>query len=173
MKKQLLLAALVFSTAGAIAGTLDGFIVNAGFSTSSAADTVTSAAASSEDSKTLNLGVGYAIPLADGKAQVAIMGESVISIGGASTKSLGLSIQPGYYLSDEVVVYGKLGVVSEARTDDSLSGYTVGMGVKFLVAQNTYMGGEIEQVKFKQPSSGNKYNLRDTRFSAKIGYIFE
>ena len=173
MKKQLVLSTLLLASACAFAGPLDGFIVNAGFSTSSAADTVTSAAASSQDSKTINLGAGYAMPFADGRAQVAVMGESVISIGGASTKSLGLSIQPGYYLSDDVVIYGKLGVVSEARTDDSLSGYTVGLGVKFLVAQSTYMGGEIEQVKFKQPSSGNKYNLRDTRVSAKIGYIFE
>ncbi len=173
MFKKTLVASLIgIAAVGAQAADLDGFFVVGGLSTSSASDSVTSAGAT-ETGKTFNLGVGYAMPILDGKAQVAVVGETVISIGGSSTKSVGVSVQPGYYLSDDVVVYGKLGVVSESRSDASLNGTTVGLGVKVKVSQSSYVAGEIEQVKFSAPSNSKvEYNLKDTRVSAKIGFLF-
>ena len=74
-----------------------------------------------------------------------------------------------------MVIYGKIGVVSESRPSDTLSGVTVGLGIKFKIAPSTFIGGEIEQVKFTAPSnstSGVIYNLKDTRLTAKMGYVF-
>lgn len=168
-----ILAATAFSVS-AQAGDLDGTFVTGAISTSSASDTVSSAS-SSEAGKTITVGVGYAIPVADGAVSLGVVGEAVISFGGSSTRSIGASFQPGYYLSDDVVVYGKIGVVSESRSGDSLSGTTVGIGLKYLIAPNTFIGGEIEQIKFTAPTNsttGTTYNLKDTRISGKLGYVF-
>lgn len=176
MRKNLLALAAVLSCAciTANAGSFDGLYVTGGLSTSSASDTVTSAAAS-ESGKTLTLGLGYAMPVLSDHVTLAIVGEATVGFDSASTKSFAASIQPGYYVNDDVVIYGKLGVVSESRSTDTLSGVSFGGGVKFQIAPNTFLGGEIEQIKFKAPTvstTGVTYNLKDTRLSAKLGYVF-
>lgn len=176
MRKKLFALASVLSCAciSANAGSFDGLYVTGGLSTSSASDSVSSAAAA-ESGKTLTLGLGYALPALSEHVTLAFVGEATVGIDSASTKSFAASIQPGYYVNDDVVVYGKLGVVSESRSTDTLSGVSFGAGVKVQIAPNTFLGGEIEQIKFKAPTTsttGVTYNLKDTRLSAKLGYVF-
>lgn len=168
MNKKILLTALTLGcsalfSASALAGDLNGMQVSAALSSSSSENVSNSA-----QDKTITIGFGYSTPITnDGSVVLGGQIDSTIHFGSNSnqTINLGASLQPGYYVNDNVLIYGKIGTFEETKVNTKLHGSTLGVGIKYKVSQNTYVGGEIEHVKFNA--------LKETRISAKVGYLFD
>jgi opacity protein-like surface antigen len=173
-----LIAAATGGTGTAFAGELDGPQFTAALVASNNKDKVADAAASTQGtSKVITLGAGYFVPVNDGLISLGGMAEATVDFGDSSAKSFGFSLQPGYYIQDDLVVYGKLGFITENRTYvKNMEAITLGVGMKYKVSPNMFVGGELEQLNFKAPnnvSAGVSYPLTETRVGFKIGFIFE
>lgn len=145
------------------AGDLDGMQISAALSSSS-----TESVSSTADDKIITIGFGYSQPITqDGQIVLGGQIDSTVHFGSNSNQAINLggSIQPGYYVNDNVLVYGKIGVLQTTQNSIKKSGSTFGVGIKYKVSQSAYMGGEIEQVKVG--------DTRETKVSGKVGYLFE
>lgn len=82
-------------------------------------------------------------------------------------------VKPGYAVSNDVLVYGKLAAVSATGEDSSakisLSGTGYGFGVQVLSGKNVYYQAEFLQTKFDE-KIGNKFSGSAVSFG--IGYKF-
>lgn len=173
-----LIAAVTAGTSTAFAGELDGPQFTAALVASNNKDKVADAASTTTDSnKVITLGAGYFVPVSEGLITLGGMAEATVDFGDSSAKSFGFSIQPGYYIQDDLVVYGKIGFITENRTYvKNMEAITLGVGMKYKVSPNMFLGGEIEQLDFKAPknvAAGVSYPLTETRVSYKIGFIFD
>lgn len=131
------------------------------------------------------LSAGYAAAVTPNLTLGAIVEYSPIS------NQVGISVVPGYALTDQTQAYLKLGWVyspttvdqGPGRSDSSeyLNGGLVGAGVKMLVTKNIYVYAELNYIRFASMRFGSWYgsmpingyaNVDAYNLMAGLGYRF-
>lgn len=77
-------------------------------------------------------------------------------ISASTNNNVGFSIEPGYYLNDKTLAYAKLGYsrMSTKLSDgavsanNSLDGYMLGVGVKYSLDENAFVGAEVVHYEY-------------------------
>jgi opacity protein-like surface antigen len=103
----------------------------------------------------------------------------------ATTKNnIGISFEPGVYLDDKTLVYLKAGYAridsklddGITKTNDSLNGYLYGLGGKYLLSKDIYLGAEFEHYSYGDNtahlSTPSKYKTEQNQALITIGYKF-
>jgi opacity protein-like surface antigen len=89
-----------------------------------------------------------------------------------------LEFTPGFALSKDVLVYGKiasLGATAEAGgNSESISGVGYGLGLRGMVDKNMYwqVGYDLNQYGEKDDGAGGTYKVKSNVFSLGLGYKF-
>jgi outer membrane immunogenic protein len=86
------------------------------------------------------------------------------------------SLEPGFAVSDSVLIYGKLtgnGAISGVtnQTDKTIAGSGLGLGVRYLVSKNFYIQGAYDSVG-EYTGAYTNVNHSSTAFSLGVGYKF-
>lgn len=142
------------------------------------------------DQYTLGLGV-ETNPLASNSARFELNrnGTRIPNNGGTSTlsSSYSLFVSPGMAISNETLVYGKLGYVqisTKGTNDDgsnfpsdASNGYSLGLGLKQLLGKNTFLFGEFNYITIMskdqaQPGVTYKTSASAVNGAVGIGYKF-
>jgi outer membrane immunogenic protein len=106
------------------------------------------------------------------------------SIAATTKNNIGISIEPGYYLDDKTLAYVKVGYAridsklddGTLKTNDSLNGYLFGVGAKYLVDKNIYVGAEFTHYGYgnntAQLTSPTSYKTEQNVGLITLGYQF-
>lgn len=114
-----------------------------------------------------------------GSSKLSDVSDSVNNINASSklNKVWGVVLEPGVYLGDKALAYGKVGWARsslETNTASSLglnqntNGFLFGGGVKFLATSNITIGAEFYKINFSDKSSGTGVNRIDFSSPSQI-----
>jgi len=121
------------------------------------------------------LGVGASASLGNRPAGSFANGSDVYS-----TQNYSLNVEPGYAISKDLLVYGKVSALSASVGSDDGSGTTpvqgvgYGVGLRSMLNQNTYWQVGVDSYRLNDAnlSSGTTAALRGNVVSVGVGYNF-
>lgn len=135
------------------------------------------AAGYSYGNKNLNLAGNVFMNI--GSSKLSDVKDSANNINATSklNKVWGVVIEPGVYLGEKVLAYGKAGwargslettTANNLGLDQNSNGFLFGAGVKFLAASNITVGAEFYKINFSGKSSGTGLNRIDFSSPSQI-----
>lgn len=93
-------------------------------------------------------------------------------------KRYALEFTPGFALSKDMLVYGKVAALNatleNGGSSENLSGVGYGLGLRGMVDKNMYwqVGYDLNQYGEKSDTVGGSYKLKSNVFSLGVGYKF-
>lgn len=206
-KKMALIAALGVAPFAAMAGAFDGPFVQAGVGFANAQTEVNAPAwftsKPSDNNFIGQIAGGYSQSFGQfnlagsifyilGEQKSGTMGYNSPGVGTVEFKNentWGLSIEPGYTLSESVLVHAKIGYVDSkvkgsdswssggfahsSAFDESVHGYSYGAGVKVRFSPNLYGVAEIQQINYRSKtwtySNGYQVAVKPNALTGVIG----
>jgi opacity protein-like surface antigen len=94
------------------------------------------------------------------------------------SNNLGIALEPGYYINDRLLAYGKMGYVRAdalyrrdnftISQNNSIDGYLFGAGAKYLLTDHIYVGADVTRYDYGRSSLNTHLGGIDVIVSSKI-----
>ena len=112
---------------------------------------------------------------------------STSGVTGKTKNNIGLSIEPGYYINKDTLAYIKLGYarldskldssVSSTSSNSTLDGFVYGVGAKYHIDKNIFVGAEVTEYNYGNNSvnlggTATSYKTNQTTGLVNVGYQF-